>query len=260
MALTEHEIDAVLACYRKGWLTLGPRTRELEEALGRLFGCHARAVTGATAALHLAFRAIGLRAGDEVLLVGCTGPVARGVTAFCGATPVVAPGSRPTAELEPLITTRTRAVIAEHRGAGRAERDALRGLCDRHELTLIEEVTEALGVEASGVGEPSGLVGDLAYLSFGAPSPLDLGTGGAVLTASEDHAAVVASLRSHAMTSGTWERHHGREETYDIVDLGYNHRFDEPRAVLALTRLTRLAGRPVTADPPGDHDRTAVSP
>lgn len=251
MSLSESEIDAVLACYRKGWLTLGPRTRELEEALGRRFGCHALAVSGATAALHLAFRAIGIRAGDEVLLGGSVGPVARQVTALCGATPVAPAEVRPTApELERAVTARTTAVIVEHHGGSRTDQGPLRRLCDRHGLALIEDLTEVLGVDASGAGEPTRILGDLAYLSFASPSPLGLGTGGAVLTTSDDHATVMASLRSHAMTSGTWERHHGREETYDIVDLGYNYRFDEPRAVLALARLERLAGRSATRTEP----------
>ncbi|MEJ2866419.1 DegT/DnrJ/EryC1/StrS family aminotransferase [Actinomycetospora sp. OC33-EN08] len=105
---------------------------------------------------------------------------------------------------------------------------------ERHR-PVVEEVTGLLD------GRPAALAGDLAYLSFA--GPLGLGSGGAVLTASAEQADLVASLRSHAMTSGTWERHHGREETYDVVDLGYNYRFDEPRAVLALARLAALGAR-----------------
>ena len=48
------------------------------------------------------------------------------------------------------------------------------------------------------------------------------------------------SLRSHAMTSGTWDRHRGHQSTYDIVDIGFNFRMDEPRAALGMSRLARL--------------------
>ena len=61
-----------------------------------------------------------------------------------------------------------------------------------------------------------------------------------VLTADEELAARVRSLRSHAMTSGTWDRHTGHEASYDVVDVGYNFRLDEPRAALGLARLPRL--------------------
>jgi dTDP-4-amino-4,6-dideoxygalactose transaminase len=53
-------------------------------------------------------------------------------------------------------------------------------------------------------------------------------------------AAFARSRRSHGMTSGTWDRHRGRTDTYDVVGLGYNYRLDEPRAALLLSRLERL--------------------
>jgi dTDP-4-amino-4,6-dideoxygalactose transaminase len=61
-----------------------------------------------------------------------------------------------------------------------------------------------------------------------------------VITADEALAARVRLLRSHAMTSGTWDRHHGHEDSYDIVDVGFNYRLDEPRAALGLSRLARV--------------------
>src|SRR5581483_2739269 len=69
---------------------------------------------------------------------------------------------------------------------------------------------------------------------------LCVGEGGFVTTADADLAAKVRSLRSHAMTSVTWDRHRGHEASYDVVDLGFNYRIDEPRAALALSRLPRL--------------------
>jgi dTDP-4-amino-4,6-dideoxygalactose transaminase len=62
-----------------------------------------------------------------------------------------------------------------------------------------------------------------------------------VTTADENFAARVRQLRSHAMTSGTWDRHRGHDPAYDIVDIGFNFRLDEPRAALGLSRLQRLA-------------------
>ena len=63
-----------------------------------------------------------------------------------------------------------------------------------------------------------------------------------VITADPDMEATVRSLRSHAMTSVTWDRHRGYAQSYDVVDVGYNFRMDEPRAALGLSRLPRLAG------------------
>src|SRR4029077_3728670 len=63
---------------------------------------------------------------------------------------------------------------------------------------------------------------------------------GMVVTAYEGLARRVRLLRSHAMTSGTWDRHRGHEDSYDVVDIGFNFRLDEPRAALGLSRLPRV--------------------
>ena len=69
---------------------------------------------------------------------------------------------------------------------------------------------------------------------------LSVGEGGLLCTDDDDVAAFVRSRRSHAMTSGTWDRHSGRTDTYDVIALGFNYRLDEPRSALLLSRLQRL--------------------
>ena len=61
-----------------------------------------------------------------------------------------------------------------------------------------------------------------------------------VVTDDDDVAARLKLLRSHGMTTLTWDRHRGHASSYDVVELGYNYRIDEPRAALALSRLARL--------------------
>jgi dTDP-4-amino-4,6-dideoxygalactose transaminase len=69
---------------------------------------------------------------------------------------------------------------------------------------------------------------------------LAVGEGGVVLTSDEAFAAQVRLLRSHGLTTMTWDRHRGHATDYDVVALGYNYRIDEPRAALAASRLARL--------------------
>jgi dTDP-4-amino-4,6-dideoxygalactose transaminase len=83
-------------------------------------------------------------------------------------------------------------------------------------------------------------VGELGAFSFFSKNQLCVGEGGMVSTADEDFAERVRLLRSHALTSGTWDRHRGHDPVYDIVDIGFNFRIDEPRAALGLSRLRRL--------------------
>jgi dTDP-4-amino-4,6-dideoxygalactose transaminase len=144
------------------------------------------------------------------------------------------------ADVERRITSRTRAVVAVHLWGYPARVGALRRLCDAHGLALIEDAAQAIGADARDAPGQVGTVGHVGCLSFFSKKQLCVGEGGAVLTADEELATTVRSLRSHAMTSGTWDRHTGHEASYDVVDVGYNYRLDEPRAALGLARLPRL--------------------
>lgn len=245
--VTSEDVAAVLACYDSGWLTMGPRTQELETALAAFCGApRVVAVSSGTAALHLACRAAGVGPGDEVIVPSLTFLATAHAPRYCGASTVLADSTSPgdpnlsVADVERRITARTRAVIAVHLFGRPADVAGLRRLCDDHGLVLIEDMAQAMGAHDRD-GRPVGTVGDLACASFFSKKQLCVGEGGAVLTASDGHAATVASLRSHAMTSGTWDRHRGHEESYDVVDIGHNFRLDEPRAALGLARLGRLA-------------------
>jgi dTDP-4-amino-4,6-dideoxygalactose transaminase len=81
---------------------------------------------------------------------------------------------------------------------------------------------------------------DLACFDLEPRSPIGVGEGGVILCRAEEHAARLKLLRSHALTSGTWDRHRGHSAGYDVVDIGFNLRMDEPRAALALSRLESL--------------------
>jgi dTDP-4-amino-4,6-dideoxygalactose transaminase len=116
---------------------------------------------------------------------------------------------------------------------------ALRGLCGDRGLALIEDCAQAVGARCAD-DTPVGLAGDIGCFSFFSKKQLCVGEGGMVTSEHEAYAAKVRSLRSHAMTSVTWDRHRGHAESYDIVDVGFNFRMDEPRAALGLSRLTRL--------------------
>ena len=105
---------------------------------------------------------------------------------------------------------------------------------------LIEDCAQAIGAQLDDDGRQVGTVGELGAFSFFSKKQLCVGEGGMVTTAAEDLADRVRLLRSHALTSSTWDRHRGHDPAYDIVDIGFNYRLDEPRAALGLSRLGRL--------------------
>ena len=247
IAMPEEDVQAVADCLRSGWLTLGPRTQAFEGALATHVGTpHAIAVSSGTAALHLACRAAGLGHGDEVIVPAFTFIASASAARYVGATPVLCDVRGPhdfNIDIEDVarrITPRTRAVIAVHFCGYPADVLALRELCDEHGVTLIEDCAQAICAQVDDSGRQVGTVGDLGAFSFFSKKQLCVGEGGMVTTADEELAAQVRLLRSHAMTSGTWDRHSGRTDTYDVVGLGFNYRIDEPRAALGLSRLGRL--------------------
>lgn len=243
--LEQEDIDAVADTLRSGWLTMGPRTQEFEEAFAAQLGCrHAVAVSSCTAALHLAYLAAGVGPGDEVIVPSYTFAATATAVLYCGGTPVFADIiGMDDLSLDPddvvaRIGPRTKAVSVVHFAGYPAPVDALAELCREHGLALVEDVAHAPSARLGG--KKLGTFGLAGTFSLFSNKILSVGEGGLLTTDDDAVAELARSLRSHAMSSGTWDRHTGRTSTYDVNGLGYNYRLDEPRAALALSRLPRL--------------------
>ena len=245
LRLQPQDLEAVAQTLRSGWLTLGPRTAAFEEAFAAQLGArHAIALSSCTAALHLAYLAAGAGPGDEVIVPSFTFAATAAAVMYCGARPVFAEiVSRERPSLDPMdverrITPRTKAVCAVHYAGYPAAADRLKELCDERGIALIEDVAHA--PSATLHGRKLGTWGLAGAFSFFSNKVLSVGEGGLLCTDDDEVAAFARSRRSHAMTSGTWDRHRGRTDTYDVVGLGFNYRLDEPRSTLLLSRLGRL--------------------
>jgi dTDP-4-amino-4,6-dideoxygalactose transaminase len=245
LRLQESDLEAVAATLRSGWLTLGPRTQAFEEAFAAHLGArHAIALSSCTAALHLAYLAAGVGPGDEVIVPSFTFAATAAAVLYCGATPVFAEiVSRADPSIDPedvaaRITPRTKAVAVVHYAGYAAAADTLSELCAERGLALIEDVAHA--PSATLAGRKLGTWGLAGAFSFFSNKVLSVGEGGLLCTDDDEVARFVRSRRSHAMTSGTWDRHTARTDSYDVTGLGYNYRLDEPRAALLLSRLRRL--------------------
>lgn len=244
--VSDEDVSSVLDCLRSGWLTMGPRTQALEEKLAGMIGVkHAIAVSSGTAALHLACRGLGLAEGDEVIVPAMTFAASAHAPRYCGADVVFCDSTASTdagLDLDAVraaIGPRTRAVMAVHMWGYPAAIGELKAICDEAGLLLIEDCAEAILARAAN-GAVVGSVGDAGCVSFFSKKQLAVGEGGLLTTDDDELAASVRLLRSHAMTSVTWERHRGHGLGYDITDVGFNYRMDEPRAALALSRAERL--------------------
>ena len=243
--MTDADIDAIAATYRSGWLSMGPRIAEFEAAFAEYAGAaHAVAVSSGTAALHLQGLAAGLGPGDEVIVPSMTFVATVNAIRYTGATPVFADieGVREpwlsVAAAERAITPRTRAIAFVSYGGHAGPLAGIERLARERGLLLLHDAAHAIGARLDG--RPLGGVADASAYSFFSNKNLALGEGGMVTTGDEALAARVRLLRSHGMTAVSWDRARGHASGYDVVELGFNHRLDEPRAALGLERLRRL--------------------
>jgi dTDP-4-amino-4,6-dideoxygalactose transaminase len=245
VVLDERERSAVDGVLRDGWLSMGPITERFEVEFAQyLRGGHPVAVTNGTAALHLAAVALGIGPGDEVICPTLTFVATAAAMLQAGATVRFADStslddfSIDPAEIDRLVTERTKAVAVLHYGGFPADMDAIHAAAARHGLLVIEDAAHALGAEVGD--ERCGRLGDAGCFSFFPNKNMTTGEGGMIIFREEDAAAAACRLRSHAMTTLTWDRHRGHATGYDVVDLGFNYRIDEIRAALGSVQISRM--------------------
>jgi dTDP-4-amino-4,6-dideoxygalactose transaminase len=245
VVIDDADLAAVIETYRSGWLSMGPRTEAFEAAFARYTGArHAVAVSSGTAALHIMCLAASLGEGDEVIVPALTFVATVNAVRYAGATPVFADIA---GTLEPWLSPeacasaigpRTRAILHVEYGGHPGAVARLAELAERHELVLLHDAAHSIGAK---VGDRHvGTLGKAAAYSFFANKNLAIGEGGMVTTDDDDVARTLRLLRSHGMTTLTWDRHRGHASGYDVVALGFNYRMDEPRAALGISRLARL--------------------
>ena len=235
--ITEAEIEAVAATLRSPQLSLGPRLIEFEETFTELTGVgHAVAVSSGTAGLHLAMLALGIGAGDEVIVPSFTFIAAANAIRYVGATPVFVDIDRVTlnllaAAVERAINSRTRAIVAVHTFGVPADMPTLVALARRHKLALIEDACEALGATLDS--QPIGSFGDVAVFAFYPNKQITTGEGGMIVTRDPDLAGHMRRLRNQGRApTDSWLQH---------TEIGYNYRLSEIACTLGIGQMQRLA-------------------
>lgn len=239
------EISSVEEVLKSRWLTMGRVTQEFESAFAAYSHAkHALAVTNATAALHMACMAIGLKPGDEAIVPSLTFVASANSIRYTGATPVFADivsetdlNISPDA-IEASITERTRAIMLVHYGGYACDMPRILELARKYDLKIIEDAAHASGSWLED--RHLGTWGDIGCFSFFSNKNMTTGEGGMVVTNDETLFEKLRLFRSHGMTTLTWDRHKGHAWSYDVVELGYNYRIDEIRAALGLVQLNKL--------------------
>lgn len=250
----QEEMDAVARVLRSKWLSMGPEVESFETEFAAMQGVkYALAVSSATAGLHLAYLAAEIGPADEVIQPALNFVAAANMTVACGATPIFADViglAEPTidrANVADLITPRTKVVVAMHYGGNLCRMAELLTLCRERNISLIEDACHAVGARYHDtLGRPpngimAGSIGEIGTFSFFANKNLVTGEGGMIVTNREDLVSKARLLRSHGMTSLTWDRHRGHASTYEVISHGFNYRLDELHAALGRVQLKKLS-------------------
>jgi dTDP-4-amino-4,6-dideoxygalactose transaminase len=241
----EQELEALLDTYRSGWLTIGPRTAMLEEAFCEYTGAsHAIPVSSCSAALHLACLAAGFGPGDRVIVPSLTFTSTVSAVTHVGATPRFAEIAGPTepwlaaAAVEEAIDDRTRGIVTMAYGGHLGETAEIASLARERGLALIEDAAHAAGSRLGG--RHAGTFGLAGAFSFSASKNLGIGEGGMLVSDDAELASMIARQSWHGLGSQAWARHHQSAPEYELGVLGFNYRFDDPRAALLHSCLGRL--------------------
>jgi 8-amino-3,8-dideoxy-alpha-D-manno-octulosonate transaminase len=221
----------------------GPRkgvwkAKELEQAIRQTFGTkYAQLTSSGTSALTTAMAALGIGAGDEIIMPAFTFVASFEAVLSVGAVPVLVDIDE-TLTLDPdaviaAITPKTKCVMPVHMCGSMADLDALKKICDEHNLILLEDACQSIG--ASYKGKSLGTIGDAGTFSFDFVKTITCAEGGVVMTNSED-----VYIKSDGYTDHGHD-HQGMDRGAEQHPfLGYNYRISELHAAVGLAQIRKL--------------------
>jgi len=263
--LTSAEIDEVIAALRSGWLTTGPRVRRFEEEFAAAVRAgRTVAVNSCTAALHLAVEALGLEAGQGVLVPTMTFAATAEVVRYMGAVPILVDCDPQTGNLDledaerklddlargrlpRAIPSHTRVVgiIPVHVGGLMLDPGAVRRFADRHGLWIVEDAAHAFPAawrpDASSPWRRCGEgTADVTCFSFYANKTITTGEGGMAVTENDRVAERMRLMSLHGLSQDAWNRYAGGGKwDYRIVAPGYKYNLTDLAAAIGLHQLAR---------------------
>jgi len=243
----ESEERAVIETLRSKWISTGPRTLEFEKKFSSLLNIkHSIALSNCTVALHLAMILCDVKEGDEVICPSLTFVATVNAIRYVNANPVFADIKSyddltiDPVDIENKITDKTKAIVVMHYGGFACNMDAIMSTAKKYNLKVIEDACH--GPMSEYHYKKLGTIGDIGCFSFFSNKNISTGEGGMLVTNNPAFDEKAKLIRSHGMTSLSYERSKGHSTSYDVVDLGYNYRMDDIRASIGMVQLEKLNG------------------
>jgi len=252
--MSPEDFQLLSDAFHSNWVApLGPHVDAFEqEFVERMGGGYAVALSSGTAALHLALRAVGVKSGDTVLVSTLTFIATANAVNYCGAKPVFIDSERASWNLDPRLVAEEleraqrqgqlpAAVVAVDIFGQCANYEALRDICLRYEVPLIEDAAESLGAEYQG--QPAGALSDIGCFSFNGNKIITTSGGGMLVTKNREWAASVRHLATQARLS---------VPHYEHDQVGHNYRLSNLLAAIGRGQLRvldqRVAARRANCD------------
>ncbi len=241
------EAQAAYDTIQSGWISTGPKCEELEKMFVDMFHVnYAVSMSNCTDALHLCCLVSGVGPGDEVICPSLTFAASANCIRYAGATPVFCDIVGPEhinidpKEIEKKITDKTKAILVVHMAGFPCKMDEIMAIAQKHNLKVIEDACH--GPLSEYKGKKLGTIGDCAAFSFFSNKNISTGEGGMFISNNKEMADKARLLRSHGMTTMSYQRAGGHATAYDIIELGYNFRLDDIHAAIAIEQLKKLPG------------------
>ena len=246
-SINDSDIEAVAEVLRGDWLTTGPYVDKFETEIATLAeAAGAAVVSNGTAALHVGYRTLGIKPGDEIITTPMTFVATSAMAMHEGATMVFADVQEDTGNIDPklveeLITPKTRAIAAVDFAGHPVDIDELRAIADKHELAFLEDAAHSIG--STYRGRPVGHDADITTFSFFPTKNMTTGEGGAVVSRDPDLVAKAKLVRGQGLVrdkakqrypdTGDWHQ--------EVHDIAFNYRLPDVLCNLGLSQLERLA-------------------
>jgi len=241
----EKEEKAILNTLRSNWISTGPKCLEFEKLFASMLNVkYAISLCNSTSALHLALIILGIGAADEVITPSLTFVATDNAIRYVNAKPVFcdiksnADLTIDPKKIEELINSKTKAIMVMHYGGFACDMDDIIRIGQKYNLKVVEDACH--GPLSEYKGKKLGTIGDIGCFSFFSNKNISTGEGGMLVTDNEKYYERAKLLRSHGMTTLSYERAKGHSSQYDVVELGYNYRMDDIRASIGIIQLKKL--------------------
>jgi dTDP-4-amino-4,6-dideoxygalactose transaminase len=244
-SINDEDIVAVVNALKSALLTTGPLVEQFELEIEKVVGAPCVVVSSGTAALHCAYAAIGIEAGDEIITPPITFIATQATAALLGATIVFADVQPDTGNIDPkaveaAITHRTKAIVAVDYAGHPADLEELRIIADKYGVYLIEDAAHAIG--STYKNRPVGSIADITTFSFFPTKNLTTAEGGAVASI---HPELLQKARRFSRqglirnkdefvikTEGTWHQ--------EVHEFGLNYRLPDVLCALGISQIGRI--------------------